>query len=103
MLDTTRSIITLPLLRERRDEIIALAKRYGASHVRVFGSVARGEATEDSDVDLLVTAAKGVSVFDMVGLWLALKNLLGAEVSLITDGISDKKFLERIAQDVVEL
>lgn len=85
MTDTPRTIPTLEALRARRAEILALAERYGAFNVRVFGSVARGEATLDSDVDLLVTVRQGVSVFDMVGLWLDLKDLLGCEVSLITD------------------
>lgn len=94
---------TLESLRSRRDEILALANRYGASNVRVFGSVARGDATIDSDVDFLVTAQVGVNVFDLVGLWLDLKDLLGKDVTLITDGIEDKHFLERIQTDVVGL
>ena len=68
------------MLRARRDEIIALAKQYGAENVRVFGSVARGDATPKSDVDFLVSAQPGVSMFDLVGLWLELKELLGCEV-----------------------
>ncbi len=45
-----------------------LANRYGAFNVRVFGSVARGEANTDSDIDLLISAREGVSMFDLVGL-----------------------------------
>ncbi|PJF39301.1 MAG: nucleotidyltransferase [Phototrophicales bacterium] len=100
---TTKTPPTLAELRARRDEIIALAERYGATNVRVFGSVARGDATSESDVDLLVTARKDTTVFDMVGLWLDLKALLGCEVSLITDGINDKAFLQRIEVDAVTL
>jgi uncharacterized protein len=47
-------MITLELLREKASEIRAIAEKYGAENIRVFGSVARGEAREDSDVDLLV-------------------------------------------------
>lgn len=47
-------MMTLDDLRKRRDDILALAKQHGASHVRVFGSVARGDATHQSDVDFLV-------------------------------------------------
>jgi hypothetical protein len=90
-------------LRERREDIIALAERYGTSNVRVFGSVARGEASADSDIDLIVTARKGVSLFDIVGLWLDLQDLLGCEVSLVTDGIDDERFLRRIHADLVVL
>jgi len=94
---------TLDALRARRDEIIALCERHGATNVRVFGSVARGEATPDSDIDLLVTTRAGVSMLDIVGLWLDLKELLGSEVSLITDGVDDQRFLRSIQRDAVTL
>ncbi|MAS38106.1 MAG: nucleotidyltransferase [Anaerolineaceae bacterium] len=76
---------TLEDLRQRRDEIMALMERYGAYNVRVFGSVARGDAGPDSDVDLLVNLTDGKSMFDLVGLWLDLQELLGREVSLLTE------------------
>jgi uncharacterized protein len=103
MSEQTKTGLSLADLRARRNEILELAEHYGAYNVRVFGSLARGEATPESDVDLLVTARKGVSMFDLVGLWLDLKELLGQEVSLITDGISDKDFLKRIQPDLVPL
>jgi hypothetical protein len=98
-----RSIPTLDQLRAHRSAILDLAERYGAYNVRVFGSVARGDATSGSDIDLLVSMREGASVFDLVGLWLDLKDLLDCEVSLISDGIEDKAFLKRIAADVVSL
>ena len=94
---------TLEDLRTRRDDILALAERYGAHNIRVFGSVARGEATLESDFDLLVTARPGTSMFEIIGLWLDLKDLLGRDVSLITDGIDDQRFLKRIQRDLVTL
>ncbi len=103
MANTTRSIWTPVALRARRDEIIALAARYGASNVRIFGSVARGEAGPDSDIDLLVSARPGTSIFEMVGLWRELQALLGCEVSLITDGISDPDFLQRVSREAIPL
>jgi predicted nucleotidyltransferase len=101
--EATNFTPTLAFLRGQRDKIISLAEQYGAYNVRVFGSVARGEATSESDVDLLVSAQSGVSVFDMVGLWLDLQDLLERDVSLITDNINDPRFLERIQVDVVPL
>ncbi|MBZ0278891.1 MAG: nucleotidyltransferase domain-containing protein [Anaerolineae bacterium] len=95
--------MTLDDLRARREDILALAERYGAYNVRVFGSVARGDATSDSDIDLLVATRSGVNVFDMVGLWLDLKEMLECEVSLITEGIEDKRFLQRIQADTIAL
>ncbi|NUQ03595.1 MAG: nucleotidyltransferase family protein [Anaerolineae bacterium] len=62
-----------------------LAEQYGATNVRVFGSVARGEAREDSDVDFLVEFRAGSSLFEVVGLWVRLKELLGREVDLSTE------------------
>ena len=103
MSDTLKTTPTLADLRARRDEILRLAQQHGASNVRVFGSVARGQAGPDSDVDLLVTVHDRVSVFDLVGLWQDLKDLLGCEVSLITDGIPDRRFLRRIMSDAVTL
>lgn len=100
---TTQHIPTLESLRARREEIITLAEQSGVRNIRVFGSVARGDPTSDSDVDFLVTVQKGVSVFDLVGLWQDLQDLLGCKVSLITDGIEDTRFLRRIEADVIPL
>lgn len=103
MSDPVKSPLTLADLRARRDEILRLAQQYGASNVRVFGSVARGQVGPDSDIDLLVTVRDQVSVFELVGLWLDLKDLLGCEAGLITEGIPDRRFLRRIMSDAVTL
>ena len=73
------------IIGDKRAAILQLAADYGASNVRVFGSVARGEARPDSDVDFLVSFPPDRSIFDLVGLWLDLKDLLGREVNLSTD------------------
>ncbi len=73
------------IIGDKRAQIQELAQKYGADNVRVFGSVARGEATSDSDVDLLVSFPPDRSIFDLVGLWLDLTDLLGREVDLSTD------------------
>ncbi len=57
-------MVTLQTLAERRSEILGLAARYRTGDVRVFGSVARGEATENSDVDILINARQGCSLFE---------------------------------------
>ena len=58
------------LLKTRRSEILAIAKRLGARNVRVFGSVARGEAGPESDIDFIVEMEPGRSLFDLGGLYL---------------------------------
>jgi uncharacterized protein len=73
------------LLQAKRDDILALAARRGAHNVRIFGSVVRGEATADSDIDFLVDLEPGRSLFDLGGLLMDLQTLLGIEVDLMTE------------------
>jgi uncharacterized protein len=84
------------MIGDKREAILELAAKYGASNVRVFGSVARGEARPDSDVDFIVSFPPDRSIFDLVGLWLDLKDLLGREVDLSTDR-SIKEYVRRNA------
>lgn len=80
-------MVTLDTLQhQKRDAILQLAGKYGARNVRVFGSVARGENTGTSDVDFLVEFENGRSLFDLIRLRLDLRDLLGAEVDLVTPG-----------------
>lgn len=94
---------TLEALRARRADILRLAEAHRATDVRVFGSVARGEATAGSDVDFLVRLYPNTSVFELVGLWLALQDLLGCEVSVISDQIDDEPFLAAALRDAAPL
>lgn len=64
--------------------MIAVAERYGASHVRLFGSVARGEEVEGSDVDLLVDLREGVTLFALARMRTELAGLLGTEVDVVS-------------------
>lgn len=75
----------LKALRERRAEILAAAATFGASNVRVFGSVARGEAREDSDLDLLVEMEENRSLLDLIGLSQELQELLRCKVDVLTE------------------
>lgn len=78
-------MITLETLRTRRAELLALAEAYKAENVRVFGSVARGEATETSDVDLLVHFKPGASLFDLMDLQEETAALLKTRVDVVSD------------------
>ncbi len=83
--------MTLDELRERRGAILAAAARHGARSVRVFGSVARGTADADSDVDLLVELEPGRSLLDLGGLLAEVRGLLGVRVDVATPaGLKDR-------------
>lgn len=71
------------LLRQRRSDIIAAAARRGATNVRVFGSVARGDQHEGSDVDFLVDFEPSRSLVDLAGLILDLQEILRVEVDVV--------------------
>ena len=74
------------LLRKHRADILDLATRHGATNVRVFGSVARGQDKRGSDVDLLIEMEPGRSLLDQVRLRRSLQELLGVEVDVLTAG-----------------
>ena len=75
-------------LKEKREEILRIAAQHGAINVRVFGSVARGEAGGDSDVDFLVKVGPNPSPWFPAGLIIDLEELLGCKVDVVTeDGI----------------
>lgn len=103
MSDLVKEAPTLESLRARRDEILRLADQYGAYNVRVFGSVARGEATPESDIDLLVTFRKGVSLLDVVALWQDMQDMLTRSVDVVDDRAIKPRLRPYIMRDVVEL
>lgn len=73
------------LLLKKRDLIYRLAKKHGAYNVRIFGSVARREAVEDSDIDFLVDLEPGRSLLDLGGLLMDLGELLQCKVDVVTE------------------
>jgi uncharacterized protein len=76
------------LLREKREEILRIAEKHGARNVRIFGSVATGEATDTSDIDLLVDTAEQTSPWFPAGLIEELEEVLGRRVDVVTpDGL----------------
>lgn len=80
-----------------------LAEENRAYNVRVFGSIARGEATPESDVDLLVSFRENATILDAVGLWQELQELLARNVSLVGDEDRDTRLMRRIRKDAVTL
>lgn len=107
LIDGTRPGHHAPSLGElhaRRGDLLAVCALYGASHVRVFGSVARGEQEADSDVDFLVDIEPGRSLFDLVALTGELEDLLGCPVNIVEDAtLRPGVFAERAHRDAVML
>lgn len=87
----------------RRDEILRVATMHGARRVRVFGSVVRGEARPDSDLDLLVELEPGRSLFDIVAIKQDLEDLLRRRVDVVTEAAISPYFRESVLREAVPL
>lgn len=86
-------------ISEHRNEILALAAKHGAENVRIFGSVARGEAGDTSDLDLLVTLGAKRTPFFPGGLKADLEDLLACEVDIVTENALHKLLRDQILQE----
>ena len=71
------------LVKEKREEILSIAAKHGAQSIRIFGSVAKGEDTPESDVDFLVSMESGRSLFDMANMLVELQDLLNCNVDIV--------------------
>ncbi len=94
---------SLPLLRRKRAAILRLARKHGARSVRVFGSVARGDATPDSDIDLLVDMGPGSGLFQQAALLLDLQELLGRDVDVVTPEGLRERIRDRVLREAIAL
>jgi len=91
------------LLGDKRQDILRLATQHGARNVRVFGSLARGEARPDSDVDILITLEPERSLLDLIGLQQDLEDLLGCKVDVVTEASVSPYIRPQVLQDAVAL
>lgn len=91
------------MIEGRRAEILRIAAEYGAHNVRIFGSVARGEDDERSDIDFLVVLDKGRSLLDHAGLVVALEDLLGRKVDVATERGLKERIRERVLSEAVAI
>ena len=91
------------LLKFKRREILRLAQAHGAHNVRIFGSVARGEARPESDVDFLVEMDSGRSLLDLIELSQDLETLLQCKVDILTDQGLSPYLEQRIHAEAVPL
>ena len=86
-----------------RSQILAAAKRRGATNVRVFGSVARGNQRADSDIDFLVDFEPGRSLLDLTGLWLDLEAVLGCKVDVVSSRGLKPRLEAEVVRDAVAI
>ncbi len=96
-------MITRQQLAERREEILAVARRYGAHDIRIFGSVARGDQSEGSDLDLIVRFDPDRSLFDHGGLLMDLEELLGVKVDIVSEGGMRPRFRNYVMEEAIPL
>lgn len=90
-------------LAQHRAEVLSVARSYGASNIRVFGSVARGEDDDDSDLDLLVNMRGPLSMIEIAGLSLDLEDLIGAPVDVIPEQLVKRDSLPALVESAVAL
>ena len=91
------------LLREKREDILRIAREYGAYNVRIFGSVARGDDDDQSDIDLLVDMERGRSLMSLAGLLVDLEELLECQVDVVPEDSLRERIKSRVLQEAVPL
>lgn len=96
-------MLTCEMIRGKREAILEIARRYGASDVRIFGSVARGDANDTSDVDLIVRFERGRSLLDHGGLLMDLRDLLGTKVDVIDEEAMRPRFRQHVMKEAIPL
>jgi len=98
-----RSMTVTDLIKARRADILDAARRHGAHNIRMVGSVARGEAGAESDIDILVAMEQGRSLLDVIDLGHELEELLKMKVDVLTEGGLSPYLRDRIYAEAVAL
>lgn len=93
----------IEVLRDKKDAILRLAAQYGVERMRIFGSMARGQATPESGVDSLVLFKRGRTLLDLIGLKQDLESLLGRKVDVVSEGGVSPYLRNRIFGEAVSL
>jgi predicted nucleotidyltransferase len=91
------------IIADKKEQILALAAKYGALNLRVFGSVANGTADKNSDIDFLVDLEKGRSLFDLGGLLMDLQQLLNRKVDVVTENGLHWYIKERVLSEATPI
>ncbi|MFB0533983.1 MAG: nucleotidyltransferase family protein [Anaerolineae bacterium] len=91
------------VLKDKREEILRIAASHGARNVQVFGSLLRGQAGPDSDVDFLVKLDPGRSLLDLIAVKQDLEDLLGCEVDVVTEAALSPYIREQVLKEAASL
>jgi len=91
------------LLKANREEILRLCAKYGARNPRIFGSAARGETDQQSDIDFLVEMEPGRSLLDLGGLQYELEQRLRVKVDVVTEQGLKARIRERVMREAIAL
>ncbi|MCJ7623842.1 MAG: nucleotidyltransferase family protein [Anaerolineaceae bacterium] len=91
------------LVKHHRDQILSIASKYGASNIRVFGSVATGDTHSSSEIDLLVDLDPDRSLFDLGGLIYELNKVLGVDVDVVTPESLHWYIRDKVLEEAIEI
>lgn len=94
---------TIEILQAKRQDLLEVARRHGVTSIRVFGSVARGDDSPESDVDLLVTTGPEVSSWFPAGLVLDLQELLGRRIDVVTENGLNPLLRDQVMAEAIAL
>lgn len=94
---------TIEILQAKRRDLLEIARRHGVTSIRVFGSVARGEDSPESDVDFLVTTGPEVSSWFPAGLVLDLQELLGRRIDVVTENGLNPLLRDQVLAEAIAL
>ena len=90
-------------IKSKREDILRIAAEYGAHDIRIFGSVARGQSSADSDLDVLVKLKPGYSLLDLIAIKQDLEDLLGCGVDVVTEAAISPYIREEVLKEAVSL
>ena len=94
---------TIDFLHEKREDVLEVAERHGVTSIRIFGSVARGDESAESDIDLLITTGPKVSPWFPAGLILDLEQLLGRHIDIVTESGLNPLLRDQVLTEAVAL
>jgi len=90
-------------IKSKREEILDIARKYGATNLRVFGSMARGEESPKSDLDIIVEMEKGSSLLDIISIKQDIEELLGRKVDVVTEASISPYIRNNVLREAVNL